>query len=51
MKTYLGRGNGEFHIQYVSKVVTSPPVYGTLAEMSELLKHTVQGFSLGYRMC
>ena len=30
-----------YYIQYVSKVPTSPPVYGTLAEMSELLKHTV----------
>ena len=28
-------------LQYVSKVPTSPLVYRTLAEMSELLKHTV----------
>ena len=29
-------------VQYVSKVPTSLPVYRTLAEMSELLKHTVK---------
>ena len=33
-------------LQYVSKVPTSPPVYCTLAEMSELLKHTVPGTRL-----
>ena len=34
-------GNTGGILQYVSKVPTSQPVYGTLAEMSELLKHTV----------
>ena len=33
--------NTTVNIQYVSKVPTSPPVYRTLAEISELLKYTV----------
>ena len=31
------------NLQYVYKVQTSQPVYGTLAEMSELYEHTEQG--------
>ena len=33
-------------VQYVHKVLTSQPVYGKLAEMSEIYKHTVVWFSI-----